>query len=603
MAENATRTGRESDLSVAEVGQRLRELRDEIRLSLDADPLGSREPGIANMRAYLVLRRHDIRELQAALARLGLSSLGRSEGHVLATVGQVLGIVDRMGSDLEPAPAFDAGEAILQRRVQALFGGARKGRQTRIMVTMPSEAAADPHLVRSLVAAGMDCARINSAHDDEAAWALMAEHVRAASSDEGRRVPILVDLPGPKLRTGPVAPGPEVAHLRPRHDELGAVVAPARAWLSPDGSGPDAHASAVVLPVPPDWLRRLSEGETVRLKDARGRSRSLRVGDGSDDGRWVETDRGAYLVSGLALTSASAGPAHLGRLRPRAGAIPLAVGDRLVLTREQTPGRQATPSSPARIPCTLPEAFNAVAIGDSVWLDDGKFGGIARRVTTDEVEVEVTHAPPGGGKLRAEKGINLPDTRLRIPISRDGASRIAFAAGHADMVGLSFVSSPHEVRAVADVLAEFGGSDVGLILKIETHAGFVALPDLLSEALTREAPCGVMIARGDLAIEVGWERMAEVQDEILWLCESAHVPVIWATQVLDTLARTGVASRAEITDAAYGGRADCVMLNKGPMIVAAIATLEDILGRMAAHHHKKTSLLRQLRSWSADPGA
>ena len=149
--------------------------------------------------------------------------------------------------------------------------------------------------------------------------------------------------------------------------------------------------------------------------------------------------------------------------------------------------------------------------------------------------------------------------------------------------------------------SETAAHHVGLILKIETRAGFDALPDLLTEALARDAPCGVMIARGDLAIEIGWERMAEVQEEILWLCEAAHVPVIWATQVLDTLARTGIASRAEITDAASGARAECVMLNKGPMIVAAIATLDDILTRMASHRHKKTSLLRRLHAWSPEP--
>ena len=168
------------------------------------------------------------------------------------------------------------------------------------------------------------------------------------------------------------------------------------------------------------------------------------------------------------------------------------------------------------------------------------------------------------------------------------------------MLGLSFVSTRADVRAVADVLARSGGDHLGLILKIETRAGFDALPALLTEALARKAPCGVMIARGDLAIEVGWERMAEVQEEILWLCESAHVPVVWATQVLDTLARTGIASRAEITDAASGARAECVMLNKGPMIVAAIATLDDILARMASHRHKKTSLLRRLRAWTPE---
>jgi len=279
----------------------------------------------------------------------------------------------------------------------------------------------------------------------------------------------------------------------------------------------------------------------------------------------------------------------------------MSVGDTLVLTRSQELGRQATPSSPARIACSLTEAFGAVRVGDSVWLDDGKFGGTARRTAADEIEVEITQAPPGGGKLRSEKGINLPDTHLSVSAASVlDETTIAFAVANADMLGLSFVSDRKDVRAVAEILARNGGDHLGLILKIETAAGFDALPELLTEALARDAPCGVMIARGDLAIEVGWERMAEVQEEILWLCEAAHVPVIWATQVLDTLARTGIASRAEITDAASGVRAECVMLNKGPMIDAAIATLDDILTRMAKHRHKKTSLLRRLNSWSPD---
>ena len=110
-----------------------------------------------------------------------------------------------------------------------------------------------------------------------------------------------------------------------------------------------------------------------------------------------------------------------------------------------------------------------------------------------------------------------------------------------------------------------------------------------------------MIARGDLAVEVGYERMAEVQEEILWLCESAHVPVIWATQVLDQLARTGRPSRAEVTDASLATRAECIMLNKGPFILSAIHTLIDIDGRMQDHHHKKQSLLRRLRAWDQPP--
>ena len=109
-----------------------------------------------------------------------------------------------------------------------------------------------------------------------------------------------------------------------------------------------------------------------------------------------------------------------------------------------------------------------------------------------------------------------------------------------------------------------------------------------------------MIARGDLAVEVGYERLAELQEEIMWLCEAAHLPVIWATQVLEQLATSGLPSRAEISDAAMGERAECVMLNKGPHIDEAVAVLEEILRRMAGHHYRKNALLRQLRSWHPD---
>jgi pyruvate kinase len=85
-----------------------------------------------------------------------------------------------------------------------------------------------------------------------------------------------------------------------------------------------------------------------------------------------------------------------------------------------------------------------------------------------------------------------------------------------------------------------------------------------------------------------------VQEELLWACEAAHMPVVWATQVLETLAKTGQPSRAEITDAAMGGRAECVMLNKGPYVHEAVRLLDDILRRMQAHQSKKRSLLRAL---------
>lgn len=133
----------------------------------------------------------------------------------------------------------------------------------------------------------------------------------------------------------------------------------------------------------------------------------------------------------------------------------------------------------------------------------------------------------------------------------------------------------------------------GIVLKIETPRGFDNLPSMILKAM--ETPlCGVMIARGDLAIECGFGRLAEVQEQILWISEAAHVPVIWATQVLEGLAKQGLPTRAEVTDAAMGERAECIMLNKGDHIVEATLALSEILNRMQDHQTKKRSLLRKL---------
>ena len=131
------------------------------------------------------------------------------------------------------------------------------------------------------------------------------------------------------------------------------------------------------------------------------------------------------------------------------------------------------------------------------------------------------------------------------------------------------------------------------MIKVETPDAVRNLPDLLFSGMCEEK-VGVMIARGDLAVEIGFERMSEVQEEILWICEAAHVPVIWATQVLETLNKSGVATRSEITDAAHAAFADCVMVNKGTHLIKTMETLKDILVRSGGHHVKKRYTSRPL---------
>jgi pyruvate kinase len=197
-------------------------------------------------------------------------------------------------------------------------------------------------------------------------------------------------------------------------------------------------------------------------------------------------------------------------------------------------------------------------------------------------------------RLRPEKGINLPDTDLDTPaLTAKDLEDLQFLVHHVDMVGLSFVRSDQDIQTLERELNHLSASHVGIVLKIENRQAFENLPQLLLASL-RSPPDGVMLARGDLAAEVGFGRLAEVQEEVIWLCEAAHIPVIWATQVLENLARRGAPSRAEVADVVMSGRAECVMLNKGPYVVEAVRFLSSLLERMEAHRRKSRIMLRRL---------
>lgn len=246
------------------------------------------------------------------------------------------------------------------------------------------------------------------------------------------------------------------------------------------------------------------------------------------------------------------------------------------------------------IECSNPEVLDETKIGDKVWIDDGRLGSVIEEVNANGIKLKVTHSGINGFKLKNEKGINFPDTKLSIPaLTPKDIDDIEFVVQHADLVGVSFVQSADDIERVIAKLRELN-STMAIVAKIETYQAITNLPDILLRGLAYEGPFAIMIARGDLAVELGSVRLAEIQEEILWLCEAAHVPVIWATQVLETLAKKGVISRPEITDAAMSVRAECVMLNKGKFICDAVRVLRDILDRMQAHQHKKSAKLRAL---------
>lgn len=572
--------------------------------------------GAVNLIHYLGLRRHDNRPLQDRLATVGLSSLGRSESHVLSSLHSMIILLQQAlrrpvqrfpDSSINSAPS---GAQLLETNTNHLLGMPPASRRVRILVTLSGLDADNYALIKGMLEQGMDCARINCAHDNPEVWMRLIDTLQKAKRETGRHCRILMDLGGPKLRTGGIAPGPAVLKWKPRRDAFGRAIAPARIWLHPDDDSVCPAPADACMPVKGDWLSTVSEGDRIEFTDARGAFRTIQIADQVGSGFWAESDQTTYIKPDLELRLVRVPisghprrvghPGMVGALPQTPEVIRLHRGDSLILTREAHPGLPAQFDEngkllhAASIACSLPEVFIYAHPGERILIDDGRIGGIIRSVNADEIIVEITQARDDGEKLLSDKGINLPDSRLALNgLTATDIEHLDFIVKHADMVGLSFVRSASDVTLLQQQLTRLDARKMGIVLKIETRSAFEQLPEILL-ALLGWRNVGVMIARGDLAVECGYERLAELQEEIMWLAEASHLPVIWATQVLENLAKNGKPSRAEITDAAMGERSECVMLNKGAHIVDAIKTLDDILQRMQGHQKKKSALLRRL---------
>ena len=453
-----------------------------------------------NLVHYLAFRHDDNRTVQRRLRQRGLSSLGSCEPHVLATVEKVRELTGGPARPVPPSLSFESGRSALDHNTDALFGPRPSGRVTRVMVTLPSEAASDEALVRRLVSSGMDIARINGAHDDASAWLAMARNVRTASADIHRPCLISVDLPGPKLRTGPLEPGPEVLRLRPERDLRGRAFAPASAVLV---SEPSPHPATTEILVDSAWLGRRALGDHIALTDARGSKRRLvltGVGEGNCPFEVWDT---TYLESGCPLDChgdvTGVGPLHLFRSSMFCGR---ATSSSLTRTLEPSEpwhhGNRAWPGSAAPSQRHSHSAtpgqtsFSTTArspVPSSVWRTTpsrARHEGIAR-----------------GTRLRAEKGINLPETELPIDAVTDADSPSCTSPPPTrDMVAVSFVRGERDVAMARSYLQGVGAGELGLILKIETPSAFSHLPDILLQGMQSRL-IGIMIARGDLAVEAG----------------------------------------------------------------------------------------------------
>lgn len=596
--------------SVEEVREQLAAIRERA-LALEDEyeaELGQVHPefreGAHNLVHYLALHETDTQRLRRSLRHLGLYSLAHAERNVLGSVGAVQHALARLsgddvGSADTPAAALQSWNPMADEHRRAILGPVPEGRAASIMVTLPTEAAENPLLVAEMIAAGMNLARINCAHDDAETWERMIANVRSAASDAGTECRVVMDLAGPKLRTGELLPGPRVIHIRPKRDPLGRVIAPRRIRLIPDDMIQRGTKVAVV-PVPQECIDYARVGDEIRFRDTRGKKRKLRVAEKDDKGIVLEAWQGAYIATGMKfyLVREDVGE----KILYRVGELPaveqpllLRVGDTLLIHAENRPGEPATEDAdgnvvnPAHIACQQPEVCAFLSAGEEVSLNDGKISGVIRNVDAEQIEVEITKAKPAGSRLRGHRGINFPTSDIRLPgLTSSDTANLEFIVRHADAVSLSFIRKPKDVEELLEELDRVGADQLGLVIKVETKKGFKNLPRVMLAAM-RRYPIAVMIARGDLAVECGWAMLAELQEEILWICDAARVPVMWATQVLEQEAKKGLPSRAEITDAAQSQRADCVMLNKGPHILAAIRTLDNILCRMQTLRDRRTS--------------
>ncbi|WP_035009001.1 pyruvate kinase [Corynebacterium jeikeium] len=576
--------------------------------------------GARNLVHYTTLRTSDRRGLQGNLESLGATRLSTAEPAVKARLQAAHNVVSALDgrspqfAEEDVADAIVGADELLEQHTEALFGTeALPGDSSYIMVTLPIEAAYDQELVARLVDSGMELARINCAHDGPEVWKRMIDNVRAAGKAAGRYIPISMDLAGPKIRTGRIAPGPAVVRVRVQRDDAGTVIQPCRLWMIPEdqelAEAPMAENTLgrpiVSVHVSREFFDALEVGETVRVVDARGKKRKLGVIKKDSEGALAEGQQNIYLQLGAELktekakTAVGAVPQVLQRLRPQ-------TGDRIVLTSAEVVCDPQAGGIP-KISCTLPEAVRALEVGQQVLFDDG---AIAAKVVeireaedtespeapedTVEAELLVTR---GGAKLAEYKGINLPDTELPLPsLTEEDEAALAFVAEHADMAAVSFIRTREDVAYVLEKFRELGADDLGLVLKIETIPAFENLTTILLEGM-QHAKFGVMLARGDLAVEMGFARMAEVPGQVMAMVEAAHVPLIIGTQVLESMAKSGLPTRAEITDVAWALRAECIMLNKGPHIPEAIAILREIGVKMDRSQRKNRMLLHHVRSW------
>ena len=559
-----------------------------------------------NLVHYMAYRSLNIKNLNEFLFVHGIIGLQDAREHLMPSVLAIRRELYKLSEQKDPDPSelttnLWQHKKLRKKHAKELLGAKGKKRSVRIMVTQPVEALKNPDLMSDMIANGMDTVRINCAHDTPAQWLQLIENAKRIAKEKGKSIKITMDLAGPKIRTGAIAPGPQVLRIKPKRSDLGETVQTAKLVLFTENDAIPINIGAFAV-VSKAFIDTLNLNDNLVLKDVRGKKRKLTVIEKTGGLVWCECQKSAYLQIGTKIKNNTAKTAtKITSLPSKIPYLRLKKGDKISIHSNNEMGSPAVYDSDgtimqhARISCTSPEIFKDVHPKEKVVFDDGKIEGTILENTGEQLLVEISNGKEGGTKLRADKGINFPNSKLTLSgLTHKDREDLKFAVRHVDVINMSFVNSAADVFELLSELQKLNAIDtVGVILKIETMQGFKNIVEILLAAMQAK-PVGVMIARGDLAIECGWNNIGIVQEELLKICRSAHLPTIWATQVLENLAKKGIPSRAEITDAMMAQNADCVMLNKGPHIIEAISLLDTILTNVQKVRKDKRGFLKDM---------
>ncbi|CAL9779808.1 unnamed protein product [Musa acuminata subsp. burmannicoides] len=558
-----------------------------------------------NLCHHLALKCLDLQRLNEDLCSVGLQSLESIDPSVLPCIDTIIQLLElSVGTTTageegrnERAAAASAMRERGFSHATALFGPYQDSGQVHVMVTAGKEAISNETLIADLLKAGADVIRINCAHDDPTVWSEIVRIARQSSASLGKSCRVLMDLAGPKLRTASLLVNKIAAVVSPESDDSGDMLSPARIWLCCDGRSPPSNESChAILRIGQELFGELRVGDTVSFVDPTGGRRPVMVVEKyCRSGYVAECSEAAHISLG--------GTLHVDKEDKKVSGqilkiliveryITVETGDVLTLTRSCCVAENDLHDDrhdSTMITCSSDHIFNSVKPGEPIAFDDGKIWGMIQAKNSNAIVVMIVQANAMGSKLGTKKSINLPksDTKLLRGLTSKDLADLHFVAANADIVGISFIRDANDMASVQRELEKRKVPALGLMLKIETREAVDNLPQLLLQAMQSSNPIGVMIARGDLMVECGWDQLGEIQKEIMAVCSAAHIPVTWATEVLDILIKSGFPSRAEITDVANAMKASCIMLNKGKHVVDAVAALDSMLCKHTDRRRKK----------------